>query len=128
MLLLNREVLRKALKGLFSLGAFLAFAVLAYLFEQWSLWSGIQFLLGLGAVLVSHLAWGKGVTLNPPKALAVSLLGLVLFYVVLDGVFPGALAQRVSDLAVEPFTAGVLLGLFLFSPIPQLEAEGKAIR
>lgn len=118
MLLLNREVLRKALKGLFSLGAFLAFAVLAYLFEQRSLWSGIQFLLqfllGLGAVLASHLAWGKGVTLNPPKALAVSLLGLALFYVVLDGVFPGALAQRVGDLAVEPFIAGVLLGLFLF--------------
>ncbi|MGC8968682.1 MAG: hypothetical protein ACP5JV_10335 [Thermus sp.] len=107
----------RVLKRFLSLGMFVAFTVLAYLLEQRGVWSGIPLLLGFGAVLAFYSAWGEGVVLNPPKALVFSLFALVLFYIVLDVVFPGALAHRASDLAMEPSIAGVLLALLLFSPV-----------
>uniref|UniRef100_A0A7C2FWU2 Uncharacterized protein n=1 Tax=Thermus islandicus TaxID=540988 RepID=A0A7C2FWU2_9DEIN len=107
----------RALKRFLSLGMFVAFAVLAYLLEQRGGWSGIPLLLGFGAVLAFYSAWGEGAVLNPPKALVLSLFALVLFYVALDVVFPGALAHRAGYLAAEPFSIGVILALFLFSPV-----------
>jgi hypothetical protein len=76
----------------------------------------VQFLLGVGAVLAFYLGLGRGVAFNLPKAIGLSLLALVLFYFVLDLLFPGTVAHRVGQLAGDPFQVGTLLALLLFSP------------
>jgi hypothetical protein len=84
--------------------------------EQWGIWGGVRFLLGVGAVLAFYLGLGRGVAFNLPKAIGLSLLALVLFYFVLDLLFPGTVAHRVGQLAGDPFQVGTLLALLLFSP------------
>ncbi|MFN4071562.1 MAG: hypothetical protein ACK4HT_08470, partial [Thermus caldifontis] len=76
----------------------------------------LPLLLGAGAGLAFHLGWDGGVVLNAPKALVLSLFAVILLYFLLDLVSPGAFADRMSDLAAEPYAIGVVLALLLFRP------------
>lgn len=107
---------REILKRLLSLGLFVILTILAFLLEPRGIWGGLPLLLGVGAGLAFHLGWDGGVVLNPPKALAFSLFAVILFYFLLDLVSPGAFADRMSDLAAEPYVIGVVLALLLFRP------------
>jgi len=106
----------KLVKRLFWFGILIACAILAYFLEQRGIWGGVQFLLGVGAVLAFYLGLGRGVAFNPLKAIGLSLLALVLLYFVLDLLFPGTVAHLVGQLAGDPFHLGVILALLLFSP------------
>jgi len=106
----------KLVKRLFWFGILIACAILAYFLEQRGIWGGVQFLLGVGAVLAFYLGLGRGVAFGPLKAIGFSLPALVLFYFVLDLLFPGTVAHLVGWLAGNPFYVGVLLALLLFSP------------
>lgn len=106
----------KAARSLFFFGLTVALALFAYLLEQRTSLAWLQFLLGVGAVLAFYLGIGRGVAFNLPKAIGFSLLALVLFYFVLDLLFPGTVAHRVGQLAGDPLHVGVLLALLLFSP------------
>jgi hypothetical protein len=106
----------KIVKRLFWFGILITCAILDYFLEQWGIWGGVRFLLGVGAVLAFYLGLGRGVAFNLPKAIGLSLLALVLFYFVLDLLFPGTVAHRVGQLAGDPFQVGILLALLLFSP------------
>jgi hypothetical protein len=106
----------KLVKRLFWFGILITCAILAYFLEQRGIWGGVRFLLGVGMVLAFYLGLGRGVAFGPLKAIGFSLLALVLFYFVLDLLFPGTVAHRVGQLAGDPFHVGVLLALLLFSP------------
>ena len=106
----------KLVKRLFWFGILITCAILAYFLEQWGIWGGVRFLLGVGAVLASYQVLGRGVAFNSLKVIGFSLPVLVLFYFVLDLLFPGTVAHRVGQLAGDPFYVGVLLALLLFSP------------
>jgi hypothetical protein len=106
----------KLVKRLFWFGILIACAILAYFLEQRGIWGGVQFLLGVGAVLAFYQVLGRGVAFNSLKVIGFSLPALVLFYFVLDLLFPGTVAHRVGQLAGDPFHVGVLLALLLFSP------------
>jgi hypothetical protein len=106
----------KLVKRLFWFGILMTCAILAYFLEQRGIWGGVRFLLGVGMVLAFYLGLGRGVAFNPLKVIGLSLVALVLFYFVLDLLFPGTVAHRVGQLAGDPFHVGVLLALLLFSP------------
>jgi hypothetical protein len=106
----------KLVKRLFWFGIFMTCAILAYFLEQWGIWGGVRFLLGVGMVLAFDLGLGRGVAFNPLKVIGLSLLALVLLYFVLDLLFPGTVAHRVGRLAGDPFHLGAILALLLFSP------------
>jgi len=106
----------KAARSFFFFGLTVALVLFAYLLEQRSSWAWLQFLLGVGAVLAFYLGLGRGVAFNLPKAIGLSLLALVLFYFVLDLLFPGTVAHRVGQLAGDPFHVGAILALLLFRP------------
>jgi hypothetical protein len=106
----------KAARSFFFLGLTAALVLFAYLLEQRSSWAWLQFLLGVGATLASYQVLGRGVAFELPKAIGLSLLALVLFYFVLDLLFPGTVAHRVGQLAGDPFHLGAILALLLFRP------------
>jgi hypothetical protein len=106
----------KAARSFFFLGLTAALVLFAYLLEQRSSWAWLQFLLGVGATLASYQVLGRGVAFNSLKVIGFSLPALVLFYFVLDLLFPGTVAHQVGQLAGDPFYVGVLLALLLFSP------------
>ncbi len=115
----------ETLKRLVWFGVFAVFTVLAYFLEQRGVWSALQLLLGLGAVLAFYLGWGKGVVFNLPKAVAFSLLAVILSYFLLDLAFPGTFAHRLGDLAGAPYTVGVVVALLLFRPARNWGQEGS---
>lgn len=114
--MLKSSLVSKILKALPLLGVSLAFTLLAYVLEQQGGWSWLQLLLGAGAVLAFYGSLGRGIALNLPLAMVVSLLALAALYVGLGLAFPEGLARRVEGAVADPFVAGVLLALFLFRP------------
>jgi hypothetical protein len=104
------------LKRLLLFGVFAALTVMAFLLEQRGIWSGLQLLLGVGAVLVFELGWSRGVSFNLPKAVVFSLFVVTLLYLLLDLVFPGSLAYRLGDWVAEPYVIGVVVALLLSHP------------
>jgi hypothetical protein len=54
----------KLVKRLFWFGILMTCAILDYFLEQWGIWGGVRFLLGVGAVLAFYLSLGRGVAFN----------------------------------------------------------------
>ena len=53
------------MKRLFWFGMLMTCAILAYFpLEQWDIWGGVRFLLGVGTVLAFYLGLGRGVAFN----------------------------------------------------------------
>jgi len=115
----------KVARSFFFLGLTAALALFAYLLEQRSSWAWLQFLLGVGATLASYQVLGRGVAFNSLKVIGFSLPALVLFYFVLDLLFPGTVAHLVGQLAGDPFELGFILALLLFSPRSPLWHGGR---